>query len=181
MAIKSEKHIKFINFDLSNKALKERFSGDTREPYALIKKFFLKNGFEHRQYSGYISKEALYSYELGNIISKFSKELSWIKDCILKFDVSNVSNELDLSKSIVKQAKKANIKLLQKLGNQIKDYKIKKPALSKSLQIRKETSIIKLYQRLSKDKELIIDEKFLNFIKRLEKQKNSKSQAKPQF
>ena len=49
---------KAINFDLSTNELKKHFK-DTREPYIKIKTFMLENGFEHRQYSGYASKELM--------------------------------------------------------------------------------------------------------------------------
>ena len=49
---------KAINFDLSTNELKKHFN-NTAEAYNKIKEFMLKNGFEHRQYSGYVSKEHL--------------------------------------------------------------------------------------------------------------------------
>ena len=49
---------KAINFDLSTNTLEELFGkGNTKKPYADIKKFMEENGFEHRQYSGYVSVE----------------------------------------------------------------------------------------------------------------------------
>ncbi|EAK1781969.1 virulence associated protein D, partial [Campylobacter upsaliensis] len=50
------RHKKCINFDLDTKELLKYFPKGTRKPYALIKEFFEKQGFDHRQYSGYISK-----------------------------------------------------------------------------------------------------------------------------
>ena len=47
-----------INFDLSTNALEEIFGkGNTKKPYSDIKHFMEKNGFEHSQYSGYVSKK----------------------------------------------------------------------------------------------------------------------------
>lgn len=49
---------KAINFDLSTNTLEELFGkGNTKKPYSDIKHFMEKNGFEHSQYSGYVSKE----------------------------------------------------------------------------------------------------------------------------
>ena len=45
---------KSINFDLSTNALLEHFS-HTGIPYSQLKNFMLENGFEHDQYSGYVS------------------------------------------------------------------------------------------------------------------------------
>lgn len=49
---------KAINFDLSTNELKKYFS-NTAEAYNQIKSFMLNNGFDHRQYSGYASKEVM--------------------------------------------------------------------------------------------------------------------------
>ncbi|MGI0440118.1 hypothetical protein ACRE1S_06290 [Helicobacter himalayensis] len=49
---------KAINFDLSTNELKKHFN-NTAEAYSQIKTFMLENGFEHRQYSGYASKETM--------------------------------------------------------------------------------------------------------------------------
>ena len=47
-----------INFDLSTNALEEIFGKrNTRKTYSDIKHFMEKNGFEHSQYSGYVSVE----------------------------------------------------------------------------------------------------------------------------
>lgn len=169
-----EKHIKYINFDLSEKALKERFS-NTREPYTLIKNFFLKNNFEHRQYSGYISKKPLSSYQLNNIAKKLSRELTWIKDCMIKFDVSNVSNELDLKEIMTKEASLQNIKLLSTLESEIKSYQKHKPALSSSQKLEKEASLLRLFDLLQKDKDINFNDKTLRFMTSLKhlKQKST--------
>ena len=42
----NKKYIKYINFDLDTKQLLKIFPNGTREPYALIKKFFEDRGFE---------------------------------------------------------------------------------------------------------------------------------------
>lgn len=65
---------KVINFDLSTKSL-EKYFKDTREPYSLIKKFMLENGFEHRQYSGYTSKEPIDERRVARIVTKLAKNL----------------------------------------------------------------------------------------------------------
>lgn len=47
-------------FDLDTKALKKYYSGKNyRKAYKDIKTFLCDNGFTHRQWSGYVSKEAL--------------------------------------------------------------------------------------------------------------------------
>ena len=62
---------KFINFDLSTKELLKHFPNGTAKPYGELKKFFLARDFEHRQYSGYLSKNFLDKFD----ISFIAKEL----------------------------------------------------------------------------------------------------------
>jgi len=53
---------KSLNFDLNIKKLKEHYpNSNYTEAYNDIKKFLTNNGFEHRQGSGYISKEEMSS------------------------------------------------------------------------------------------------------------------------
>ncbi|BEJ86629.1 hypothetical protein B10525_17620 (plasmid) [Campylobacter jejuni] len=41
----------------------------------MIKKFMLENGFEHRQYSGYTSKEPINERRVIRIVNKLTKNL----------------------------------------------------------------------------------------------------------
>ena len=100
----NEKHIKCINFDLDTKQLLKIFPNGTREPYALIKKFFEDRGFEHRQYSGYISKELLNNYDITAIVRELGQNFTWLKNCIQEFDVSNVINEVSVKDQIINSA-----------------------------------------------------------------------------
>ena len=52
------KYQKAINFDLSVHEL-EKYYPDYRKAYYDVKSFFKKHGFEHRQGSGYISRDRL--------------------------------------------------------------------------------------------------------------------------
>ena len=78
---------KAINFDLSTNELKKYFS-DTREPYAKIKEFMLENGFEHRQYSGYASKEVMDYKQIIDLTEKIAEKFTWLSSCIQEFDVT---------------------------------------------------------------------------------------------
>ena len=92
-----KKVYKAINFDLSTKALKEHFGENTASAYAKIKEFMLENGFEHRQYSGYKSIQAMDNFEIYDIIKKLHNTYSWLKPCVVKFDVTNVSKQYDFT------------------------------------------------------------------------------------
>ena len=103
---KEERHMKCINFDLDTKQLLKIFPDSTREPYALIKKFFEDRGFEHRQYSGYISKEPLNHYDIVKILERLGNNFTWLNNSIQKFDVSNAPITIDMKETIIKSANK---------------------------------------------------------------------------
>ena len=87
---------KAINFDLSTNELKKHFK-DTREPYAKIKTFMLENGFEHRQYSGYASKEPMKDEQVSSLARKLNKKFSWLSSCIQEFDVTDIGEQYSLN------------------------------------------------------------------------------------
>jgi len=61
------KRYRSINFDLDTNKLKEHYPNKTyTNAYEDIKRFLLKNGFEHRQGSGYISQKELSNYKPKN-------------------------------------------------------------------------------------------------------------------
>ncbi|EDP5093255.1 TPA: vapd [Campylobacter jejuni] len=90
---------KAINFDLSIKSL-EKYFKDTREPYSLIKKFMLENGFEHRQYSGYTSKEPINERRVIRIVNKLTKKFTWLGECVKEFDITEIGEQYSLKETI---------------------------------------------------------------------------------
>ena len=102
----NKKYIKYINFDLDTKQLLKIFPNGTREPYTLIKKFFEDRGFEHRQYSGYISKEPLDRYEVDSIAMELGETFTWLNTCMQKIDVSNIMGEASIMEQVAYGAKK---------------------------------------------------------------------------
>lgn len=96
----SKKYIKYINFDLDTKQLLKIFPNGTREPYALIKKFFEDSGFEHRQYSGYISKEPLSKYRVEKLAEELGEKFTWLNTCMQKIDVSNIMGEASIMEQV---------------------------------------------------------------------------------
>lgn len=96
---------KAINFDLSTNELKKHFK-NTAEAYNQIKDFMLQNGFEHRQYSGYVSKEPLEDYEITNLVVKLKNKLTWLYSCTQRFDVTDIGEQHDL-KDILAYKQKA--------------------------------------------------------------------------
>ncbi|EAK1117656.1 MULTISPECIES: virulence-associated protein VapD [Campylobacter] len=90
---------KAINFDLSIKSL-EKYFKDTREPYSLIKNFMLENGFEHRQYSGYTSKEPINERRVIRIVNKLTKKFTWLGECVKEFDITEIGEQYSLKETI---------------------------------------------------------------------------------
>ena len=86
---------KAINFDLSTADLKKYFK-NTAEAYNQIKNFMLQNGFEHRQYSGYVSKEAMEDDDVALIAFNFTRQFRWLSHCTQKFDVTDIGDQHDL-------------------------------------------------------------------------------------
>ena len=79
-----------INFDLDTKELLKHFK-NTHQAYSAIKVFMEDNGFEHRQYSGYVSREPISEFSAISVTEKLNQKFKWLKDCIQKYDVTEIS------------------------------------------------------------------------------------------
>lgn len=86
-----------INFDLSISKLQQHFSQEhPKSAYGVLAKYMKLNGFEHRQYSGYISSEALTQAELLNIMRIVHNQLPWLKECENRMDATVITRVYDL-------------------------------------------------------------------------------------
>ena len=100
---KKKKNIrrKVIHFDLDTNALKEHYDKDRpkderrdwHNAYYDIRSFLETNGFVHRQGSGYESADVLTLYECVDLIIDMCKTFRWLKSCVNKLDVSEISEE----------------------------------------------------------------------------------------
>jgi len=94
---------KSLNFDLDTKKLKEHYQNKNyTEAYNDIKKFLIKNGFEHRQGSGYISQKEMTDYKVVKIIEKLGYKYNWLSNCCKSFYYSDIKEEYDALKIIKK-------------------------------------------------------------------------------
>ena len=59
-----------------------------------------KHGFEHRQGSGYISKERIDSIMVARIIESVTKEQVWLAECVRKIDVTDIGRQHDLTATV---------------------------------------------------------------------------------
>lgn len=86
---------KAINFDLDTKELLKHFK-NTHQPYSAIRAFMEENGFEHRQYSGYVSTNYISDADITLITNQLNKKFKWLKDCVQKYDVTEIGQTYDL-------------------------------------------------------------------------------------
>lgn len=86
-----------LNFDLDTKRLKEYYPKSRRSAYLEIQRFLESNGFEHRQWSGYVSSERRDVQEVCFLLKLFGKDHPWMEYCTNQFDVSEVKNKDKLS------------------------------------------------------------------------------------
>lgn len=79
----SEKKLKSIAFDLDTKALQECYTkGDWHNAYNDIGAFLGGCSFKHTQGSVYDSTTKMTDYELGDLIIRMSKKLTWLPQCV---------------------------------------------------------------------------------------------------
>lgn len=89
---------KAFNFDMVIAELKRYYpNGHHTKAYKDIGAFMHKNGFEHRQGSGYRSKTPLSDVDVLDIVDKLYAALPWFTKCVNKFDVTNVGEVYDLA------------------------------------------------------------------------------------
>lgn len=90
------KKYKAIHFDLSTKALKKHYDKSRTNAYREIEKFLKENGFAHRQWSGYVSKEKLDSMDIMVLNERMWQKFPWLEQCAKRLDVTDVGKRFDL-------------------------------------------------------------------------------------
>ena len=93
---------KAINFDIDTKKYEEHTGKKASTAYAEIKRFLKKNGFEHRQGSGYVSKNSLDDLRITAIITNMTLTLKWLRFCVKEIDVTNIGKQHSLLDTINK-------------------------------------------------------------------------------
>lgn len=86
-----------INFDLSIEKLKEYYSPIyPKGAYNEIKVFMAEHGFYHRQYSGYVSLDAITQADISDLLIDLVAEFPWITECTNKMDATIIPKSYDL-------------------------------------------------------------------------------------
>lgn len=95
---------KQIAFDLSDAKLKIYYPHHKMRinPYSYKKAwsdigaFMRRNGFIHRQYSVYISLEAITSVEINSLVKSMLQRLPWTYKCFIAIDVTDIGDQYEL-------------------------------------------------------------------------------------
>ena len=115
MSLHDELCRKQITFDLHQKSLEQYYPrpGFSINPlfykkaYSDISDFMKDNGFEHRQYSVYTSKEPTSARNIAKLISRLAAEMLWLNSCVNEIDVTDIGEQYSL-----KQVLEGAIKLV---------------------------------------------------------------------
>lgn len=92
---------KQITFDLNQKQLSENYprpeltlnSTFYKRAYKDINGFMIHNGFEHRQYSVYNSREQFTTYDIANLLDRLANTMPWLYPCVNEIDVTDIGEQ----------------------------------------------------------------------------------------
>ena len=108
-AVKSlPKRRKQITFDLSQKALRERYPNPNNssnptfylKAYKDIARFMKNNGFEHRQFSVYNSTLPLTAHDVMRLMRKLAAAFPWLYACTNEIDVTDIRKQYSLKETL---------------------------------------------------------------------------------
>ena len=117
---------KAINFDLNTKKLEILYPGkDWHSAYDDIKRHMIKNGFEHRQGSGYHSYGPMRDYEVIAIISDAYEKMPWLNECVRKLDMTSIGKTFDLAALLRKDKDEVSHDVKQNVQESFLERKIK--------------------------------------------------------
>lgn len=89
---------KALNFDLDTNALKKYYPNrHYRQAYRDIHSFLIRNGFEHRQWSGYKTVQPMSDTAVTLVVAELGRKYVWLGKCVNHFDVTNVGQNYDLT------------------------------------------------------------------------------------
>jgi virulence-associated protein VapD len=102
----TQRRYKAINFDLDTGRLRQVFGEKgRRKAYTHIKSFLTKNGFDHKQWSGYLSLKPMSYGDVYDIVFKMIDQCPWLPTCVNQFDATNVMSETDMLEAILRYGK----------------------------------------------------------------------------
>ena len=91
-----------INFDLTIEQLKQFYSeSNPKGAYGKISRYMKKNGFSHRQWSGYISDRTMSKSDLIDFTMKLHQEFPWLIECENSMDATVITSIFDIKQMIL--------------------------------------------------------------------------------
>jgi virulence-associated protein VapD len=116
MNIYDELSRKQITFDLHQKSLEKYYPQPEfgvnpffyKKAYSDISDFMEANGFEHRQYSVYTSKEPMSVYGVNKLTEKLASEMPWLNNCVNEIDVTDIKEQHSLKQILEDVTKPLN-------------------------------------------------------------------------
>lgn len=99
---------KQITFDLQQEALKKHYPHKAaitnpqfyKKAYSDIQRFMVKNGFEHRQYSVYISIGRMTNLDIMGLMEQLAQQMPWLHLCVNEIDVTNIGAQHGLKQTL---------------------------------------------------------------------------------
>lgn len=85
---------KAIYFDLDTNEMKHL--GVYPDGYRQLGKELEQYNFEHRQGSGYVSKEKITSEDISGIVEEITNRLEWFSNCVKEVDVMDIGKQYSL-------------------------------------------------------------------------------------
>ena len=97
MAKREAKQYKVLYFDLHVQSLKQFYPKKNHlGAYGDIKRYLLKHGFTHEQWSGYHSEKKMTDLDIFDLVHEMAEEMIWFSQCINHFEVTNVGTNYNL-------------------------------------------------------------------------------------
>ena len=105
-----------LNFDLSQQLLKEHYPNPNyKYAYTQIGMFLKRNGFDHHQGSGYISKNPMRLSRVNGILWNLQIKYPWIIKCVEVFSITKVVEQsLDAKVIFARAAEKQSLQQAEK-------------------------------------------------------------------
>lgn len=94
-----------INFDLTIQQLRLYFDAEhPRKAYGQLARYMCKNGFSHRQWSGYVSNNTMTKPELLEFTLNLHKTFPWLIKCEGSMDATVITDVFDIRQMILDSA-----------------------------------------------------------------------------
>lgn len=113
---------KQISFDLDDHKLQKYYPRPSsslnpkyyKKAWGDIAEFMKKQGFEHRQYSIYVSRNPLTDADINYLVKNMVQKMPWLDSCLKAIDVTNVGKQYDLMEMVKETTLDLENKIVQR-------------------------------------------------------------------